>query len=231
MPFSPDVARAVAANVSSDTGSEAGLVESFVTVCAFLNDNEDRLSWRGKTRPSVSSQQDLQRLADKYFGAYRASDFPAVPKTVPDHVVSVILNTVHGYSDAECEHIKLEHQHSMCAENCVGALLERYVDSALRSHGWSWCCGSFVKAIDFLAKNDEGLWLPVQIKNRDNTENSSSSSVRYGTDIVKWFRSFSRTGKTNWGALPHDMGDYGLSEEGFIQFVEAYLEAEIATRE
>jgi SinI restriction endonuclease len=55
-----------------------------------------------------------------------------------------------------CEKIKIEHQYSMCAENCVGALLERYLDSVLRKQGWHWCCGDFIKAIDFINKDQNG---------------------------------------------------------------------------
>lgn len=62
----------------------------------------------------------------------------------------------------------------MCAENYAGNLLERYLDSVLRKNDWCWCCGDFVKAIDFIGKDDNGKWQALQIKNRDNTENSSS---------------------------------------------------------
>lgn len=115
----------------------------------------------------------------------------------------------------------------MCAENCVGALLERYLDSVLRANGWHWCCGDFVKAIDFVGRNTDGSWLALQIKNRDNSENSSSSAIRNGTPIQKWFRSFSKTGLTNWGNLPELMQGYSLSEEGFISFARTYLELEV----
>ncbi|MFM7980465.1 MAG: SinI family restriction endonuclease, partial [Candidatus Fonsibacter sp.] len=65
-----------------------------------------------------------------------------------------------------------------------------------------------------------------QIKNRDNSENSSNSAIRNGTEIKKWFRSFSRTGATNWSKLPVEMSQYGLSEEGFMEFVAMYLKNE-----
>lgn len=126
----------------------------------------------------------------------------------------------------ESARIKQEHQQAMGAENCVGALLERYLDSVLRNHGWYWCCGDFVKAIDFISVDENRNWLAVQVKNRDNTENSSSSAIRHGTPILKWFRSFSRTGSTNWQNLPLAMQGYGLTEAGFVAFVRAYIESE-----
>jgi hypothetical protein len=221
--FNIDLAKQVASAYSNDN-SEKSLIESFSQVCNFLADNPDRISWRSKKNiPSVKTQDGLKILAERYFSAYNKSDFPAVPGTVPDEMVSIVMQEAYGYSIEQCEEIKIEHQHSMCAENCVGALLERYLDSVLRPHSWHWCCGDFVKAIDFVSKTDDGKWLALQIKNRDNSENSSSSAIRSGTEIEKWFRSFSKTGKTNWNSLPKLMQGYNLSEQGFIDFVKSYL--------
>ncbi|MBD2188144.1 SinI family restriction endonuclease [Pseudanabaena mucicola] len=223
MTFNIDLARQVALAYSSNN-SEKSLIESFSQVCNFLADNPDRISWRSKKNiPSVETQAGLKILAERYFSAYNKSDFPAVPRTVPDEMVSIVMQEAYGYSVEQCEQTKIDHQHSMCAENCVGALLERYLDSVLRDHNWHWCCGDFVKAIDFVSKTDDCKWLALQIKNRDNSENSSSSAIRSGTEIEKWFRSFSKTGKTNWNNLPKLMQGYNLSEQGFVDFVKSYL--------
>jgi hypothetical protein len=219
-------AKQVAAMCCENTPAENGLLESFAQICSFLSENPEYMSWKGKNVPSVYIEAGLKTLADRYFSSYRKSDFPAIPGTVPDEMVSIVMQEAYGYTKAQSEKIKIEHQHSMCAENCVGALLERYLDSVLRSSGWHWCCGSFVKAIDFVKKNDDGTWLVLQVKNRDNSENSSSSAIRNGTSIQKWFRTFSRTGKTNWENLPELMRGYDLSEEGFILFSRQYLEQE-----
>ena len=226
MTFNIDLARQVA-SAYSNNNSEKSLVESFSQVCNFLSDNPESISWRNKKNiPSVETQDGLEILVERYFSAYKRSDFPAVPGTVPDEIVSIVMQEAYGYGIEQCKQIKIEHQHSMCAENCVGALLERYLDSVLRSHDWHWCCGDFVKAIDFVSKTDDGKWLTLQIKNRDNSENSSSSAIRNGTPIEKWFRSFSKTGKTNWHSLPKLMQGYDLSEQGFIIFVKSYLKKE-----
>jgi hypothetical protein len=58
----------------------------------------------------------------------------------------------------------------------------------------------------------------LQIKNRSNSENSASASVRAGTIIEKWFRINSMTGQTYWGSLPENQ-DGKCSEEGFYEFV------------
>jgi len=230
--FKDALAKQVALRHCSDTGSETGLIESFSQVCRFLFDNPDRLSWRSKANiPSLVDETGLERLAEKYFTSYRKSDFPAMPGTVPDEMVSIVIQEAYGYTVAETERMKCEHQHAMCAENCVGALLERYLDSVLRHSGWSWCCGDFVKAVDFVRRDVADNWLALQIKNRDNTENSSSSAIRNGTPIQKWFRSFSRTGGTNWKNLPPLMQGYPLSEVGFVFFVRRYFELEKANIE
>lgn len=232
MTFSKKKAQEIAEGVCSND-DERSLVSSFVEVCSFLSEYPDELSWRtsknNPVKPAVESDSGISILANRYFDSYRRSDFPAEPSTVPDQMVSVIMENAYGYSPEECERIKLEHQHAMCAENCVGNLLERYLDSKLRSSHWNWCCGEFVKAIDFLGKNKNDEWIALQIKNRDNSENSSSSAIRDGTRIQKWFRSFSkdtkkgRTSFTNWGNLPTLMEGYDLREDEFKTFVSGYI--------
>lgn len=222
MAFNNVLARNVAAESCNNQGEEEGLIEAFVQVCNFLYDNPDSLSWRSNNKPSVETKEDLKILAEKYFSGYRKSDFPVAAGTIPDEIVSIVMMEAFGYSKEDTDRIKIDHQRAMIAENCVGALLERYLDSVLRREGWNWCCGNFVKAIDFV-RRDENEWLALQIKDRDNSENSSSSAIRNNTTIEKWFRSFSKTGGTNWDNLPPLMQGFNLSEEGFTNFVRTYL--------
>ena len=226
MSFNLHQARLIAAELSDNSGSEEGLVESFAQVCSYLSEYPDAISWRGNNKPNVNTVDGVKILANRYFESYRSSDYPAIPGTVPDDMVSIVLQVAYGYDIQQSEFIKLAHQQSMCAENTVGALLERYLDSKLRNHNWHWCCGDFVKAIDFISKDQNGNLLELQIKNRDNSENSSSSAIRNDTNIQKWFRTYSRTGRTNWENLPTLMRGYELSEASFIAFVRTYLEEE-----
>ena len=231
--FDENLAREVAEQiVMKDSEDEKSLITSFVEVCRFLGEFPGEVSWNKKkntNQPSVLNPNDLSLLAQRYFEGYRRSDFPSEPSTKPDTMVSVIMHEAYGYSDEDCQRIQKEHQHSMCAENCVGNLLERYLDSVLRDYDWYWCCGELVKAIDFLGKNAQGEWIALQIKNRDNTENSSSKAIRDQTRIQKWYRSFSKDTKrgrkswTNWSKLPPLMEGYNLSEEGFEKFVIQYI--------
>jgi hypothetical protein len=227
MTFSEVTARNVASQIGNYQGEEAGLVEAFAKICAFLKDNPERLSWRSKSNtPEIATVTGLNTLANTYFTAYRKSDLPTIPDTFPDEIVGLVMTEAFGYTKQDVDRIKIEHQLAMSAENCVGALLERYLDSELRPYGWNWCCGSFVKAVDFVKQDKNGNWLALQIKNRDNSENSSSSAIRIGTKIEKWFRSFSRTGKTNWHNLPPLMQGYNLDEDGFERFVRQYIQKE-----
>lgn len=75
----------------------------------------------------------------------------------------------------------------MSAENMNGNILEEYLAQVLEPYGWIWCAGTTFKAIDlcYLKQNHEIL---LQVKNKYNTENSSSSAIRNGTKIIKWSR-------------------------------------------
>jgi SinI restriction endonuclease len=86
--------------------------------------------------------------------------------------------------------------------------------------------GSIVKSVDFIKPPlpDADVWTVLQVKNRDNSENSSSSAIRKGTMIEKWFRTYSKTGKTNWSNFPDEQMRTDLSEVLFQAFVKNYLE-------
>lgn len=197
-------------------------VRRFQCVCAFLHDNPERFSWRGN-RPDLTTRAGLTDIARKFFAVRQRRDYPAPPTTVPDEAVSIVMQVVYRYTAVEAERIKVEHQHSMSAENIVGALLERYISLVMEPHGWVWCAGDFVKAVDFIRYAPPNGWQAVQVKNRDNTENSSSKAIRNGTDIEKWFRSFSRKERYNWAAFPEVEFRRLLSEDGFRQFLRNYL--------
>lgn len=149
-----------------------------------------------------------------------------MPKTSPDTIVSIILNKFFNVSDDNVPLAIDWHMKAMGAENITGNLLERYIAQALEPRGWVWCSAPIVKAIDFI-KPDEQLttWEQLQIKNRDNSENSSSSTVRISTQIIKWHRTFAKTGATNWEAFPDEGLRSLLSEKNFHLFVRNYIES------
>lgn len=199
------------------------LSNKFISIINFLvySPESSPTFGRGKTALERGSEAYIKRLAFNFANSrnYRS---PTPPSTVPDKMVSVILNEYFGVEESQLPRIAIEHALSMGAENLVGDLLERYLASVLEPLGWVWCSGSVIKAVDFI-KGNGSQWHVLQVKNRDNSENSSSSNIRKGTDIKKWFRTFSRKEGSNWGAFPDAVAISLLSESKFIDFTKKYL--------
>ena len=159
---------------------------------------------------------DRPALLERYTRGLEWRGIPEIPKTQIDPVVVSIIQSKRG---DEANQILETKKWITAVEGSIGYLLERYIDSKITDGEWIWCTGSVVKSTDFIKKTDNG-WLQLQIKNRNNTENSSSAAVRSGTKIKMWFRFFSQTGKTNWNTLPVLLGkDYGMNEPDFQNFV------------
>ncbi len=204
---------------------EDDIQKKFATVFSLLSQDISYLSWRGNGKPSEPDSlknEDVKKILYGKFEKGRSPKAPKKPDTVPDEVVSIVLEEYYGVDKMKTPQIKEEHKLSMAAENIVGELLERYLAHVLEPHGWVWCSGDFVKAIDFIKEDTDG-WMLLQVKNRNNSENSSSSKIREGTEIKKWFRSFSKKNEFNWGKFPDEEAKKLLSEEGFREFVKSYL--------
>jgi hypothetical protein len=213
------IAREAMAAINPNWSAQYVQVAKFVTEFPEIGRN-----FRGRAAVSKGTEEYIRRLAHLYANG-RNPTVPRPPETVPDEMVSIILNEYFDVDSEKLDEVKRDHSLSMGAENMVGDLLERYIASVLEPHGWVWCAGSAVKAVDFIkAPSLEGAkWQLLQVKNRDNSENSSSSAIRDGTDIGKWFRCFSTKPKTNWDNFPDkDMRIY-LSEANFRSFVIEYL--------
>ena len=202
------------------------LENAFSSVITFLMQSPEAaaVAKGGRAAPSVGTLEYIQRQA-RAFSKARVPSGPKPPSTVPDEMVSYIL---HAYFDAPVEElprIQREHALSMGAENMVGKLLECYLASVLEPAGWIWCSGDVVKAADFIKPLDTSLtsWRLLQVKNRSNSENSSSSAIRNGTPIAKWFRTFSTKPGSNWDAFPDADLENKPSEDGFRSFVRDYL--------
>lgn len=201
------------------------LAEKYAGVVKFLMGHPGAASaMRGASSPPVGSDEYIRKQA-LAFAQSRDPKAPKPPETVPDEMVSVILVSYFGIAQADAERVKREHLLSMGAENMVGNLLERYLASVMEPKGWIWCSGAMVKAVDFIKPpaKDGGSWHLLQVKNRDNSENSSSSAIRNGTNIDKWHRTFSKKVGSNWSAFPDLSVRQEISESGFKDFVRDYL--------
>ncbi len=199
------------------------LSEKFSIIIRFLSDNPATASaLKGKGQPMVGTEEYITASATN-FKKGRDPRTPLPPSTIPDEMVSIILNKYFEVPFEELQKAEEWHRLSMGAENIVGDLLERYIAEVIEVHGWVWCSGSMVKAVDFVYFNSKTGWESLQVKNRDNTENYSSAAIRNGTPIQKWHRSFSKKRGANWDKFPSRGGKGNLSEEGFKFYVEKYL--------
>lgn len=179
---------------------------------------------KGNKKIVQGSQDYIKDLAEK-FSSSRLGKAPKKPSTVPDEMVSEILHIYFDISQEELDEVKHLHSLSMAAENIVGDLLERYIASVIEPEGWIWCSGSTVRAVDFIKPpvNHDDKWILLQVKNRSNSENSSSGAIREGTEIKKWHRTNAMTGATRWDKFPCAIGSNSLNETDFIKFVRKYL--------
>ena len=169
----------------------------------------------------VIGSDEYIKLRAANFSLSRQPRAPKPPETVPDEMVSFIINKYFDVPENELKKAVELHSLSMGAENLIGDIFERYIASVVENHDGVWCSGSIVSAVDFIYRKEHG-WAALQIKNRDNSENSSSASVRDNTDIKKWFRTFSKKAGDNWDNFP-PIADAILSEIGFRNYVADYL--------
>lgn len=157
----------------------------------------------------------------------------ATPKSsCSDPAIKLLVQITQGSSDESASSEESFHNLYMSAENIQGNLLEEYIAKKVRPYGFLWCAGNVLRAIDFC--NTDGSTL-LQIKNKNNTENSSSSNIREGTTIEKWYRLGSRTQngqlfpKFRWDDLNaiinenktegFDLPPCNMSEEDYQSFI------------
>ncbi|RED26932.1 SinI restriction endonuclease [Flavobacterium cutihirudinis] len=178
-----------------------------------------------KVEQPVPLKEYLHKFIDAYNKGY--SNRPSLrignsSKTHSDPIVGLIFSLrVANTSEAELKKIVDGHSLQMSIENIIGDLLEEYLSIKLSDYGWVCCWGSSIDAVDFCNSKGELL----QIKNSDNSENSSSSRVRNGTEIKKWSRRKStQNNKFSWEELIELTGAKNISEEDFRSFVKSTIE-------
>jgi SinI restriction endonuclease len=143
------------------------------------------------------------------------------PGTVADPIIETIISArLTGLTTAHLEQIKYAHRLAMSAENIQGLLLEEFLAEQLADYGWFCGWGDVIRHVDFCHRDGSLL----QIKNRSNSENSSSSRVRINQPIEKWYRVDAKTGRFQWSYFNQKYGTNRFSEESFILFVQRTLE-------
>ncbi|WP_230283252.1 SinI family restriction endonuclease [Deinococcus sp. 23YEL01] len=184
-------------------------------------------------RGAFSGKGDIdENFIRKAVKSYQADKIKEISlkdvNTKSDSAVERIAVAAGKISEEHIEKASENHRWLMQSENVLGVLLEKYIDSKISKQGWLWCAGSFIKAVDFIYPLESGEYKILQIKNSSNSENSSSSAIRDGTEIEKWFRRYATTGKYNWDALNKMIEeatgeDPGFQESDFMDFINKTL--------
>lgn len=220
--FIPDAQAVARAAIEAQGHGE--LADKFSIIIKYLEENPGAASKLRSRGVEIGSEEYIHLAALQFVGS-RKKLRPTTPSTIPDEMVSFILHHWFGIPEDQLQRIKAEHQLSMGAENMVGDLLERYLAEGLEPAGWVWISGSLITGADFLLPLEGGKWNILQVKNRSNSENSSSSHIRVGTEIDKWHRTDSKKPGARWEKFPHVISRVNFSEEGFKQFAQQYLQS------
>lgn len=177
----------------------------------------------------------LSRWISKFVDAWKTlpSQRIANPKgSVTDHALIKMI-APHVDSGEKAEDLVKYHNLFMSAENIGGELLEEYIASKVEQYDWIWCRGKILTAVDFCNKSCTEF---VQIKNKENTENSPGRGFRIDHGAPSWFRMYSKkkSGKiaTRWPDLMEiikrgakryadNIPDDLLNEDDYLQFIES----------
>ncbi|WP_300259997.1 SinI family restriction endonuclease [Clostridium sp.] len=173
----------------------------------------------------------VRKWIEKYCNACLnlPSQKTAKPKdSCDDPVLNLMIENIKDLSEEESSTWLSHHNLFMSAENIQGELLEQYIANKLDPSIWFWCRGPIVYSTDFCTLDGKNF---LQIKNKYNTENSSSDKVRDGRRIIKWFRV--KKGmrhkkpypKFNWESLNKILNsiqpecNYNLNEDDYRNFI------------
>jgi SinI restriction endonuclease len=205
---------------------------NFEAFLGFVYDFPIVVNKKGRVQLSRdSSTQEVRRFLESYMKANfnaraRRIEWKDVA-TMADPAVDEVLQVFGNRDKTHMETIKEYHRSSMAAENKIGDLLEAYLATKLEPNGWFWCSSGIIKGVDFFKGGDPIRLL--QVKNRSNSENSSSSKIRETLEnagcpvkIEKWYRIESGTGRTHWEELEGNASQRMANEAGFYDFIRTY---------
>lgn len=195
------------------------LLESHRIILKTCYDNPD-------LAPNIKAKTP-EHLAETWLNKYNNSydnrisqRISKLPGTVADPIISVIINArLTELTAVHLEQIKYAHRLSMSAENIQGLLLEEFLANQLTDYGWYCCWGESIRHVDFCHVDGSLL----QVKNRSNSENSSSSRVRMNQPIEKWYRVDAKTGSYQWSYFNDKYNTDRFSEQNFVAFVQQIL--------
>lgn len=226
----------IAAEEAAELGEKLGLLRS---VLEFIYEYPVVVSKRAGIQLALVQDEAairnyVRQLLRSYFAKRKTRISLSDVQTVPDPAVDAVLEAFGHVPRGELKAFSERHRKSMAAENKIGDLLETYLASVLEPRGWIWCCGNLLIGVDFFRPalavgkqvSEPAL---LQVKNRSNSENSSSKRIRELVEmlgcpvrITEWHRCRASDGSTCWAALV-DNEDLSLADEQrFHDFVRSY---------
>jgi hypothetical protein len=188
-------------------------IEIVFQVC--LSDSERCPKIHGKFN---TAEKTINKWIKNYKNGYEnrpSKAYGKPPQTLPDRIIDEMIKArIRNLSPTQLIEIRFAHRLSMSAENILGLFLEEYLATKLKLYGWACAWGHTLKSVDFCHRTGALL----QVKNRSNSENSSSSKVRNGTKIQKWHRVDANNGSYYWEELEQEIGAK-MNETDFREFV------------
>ena len=187
--------------ICAEINLDWNLVECIVRACIA---NPALVSAR-RAAAADSQRDKLQKWLTKINNGYlnRPSQKTDAPMTtISDPLIDTIFDE-YGYDNIG--EIRINHRNSMKVENTLGDLLEEYIHNNILETSWRVAWGESLRAIDLVRGSGGGNFVLLQVKNKYNSENSSSVTVRAGTTIEKWHR-LNRDGSTGWTDLCSILG-------------------------
>jgi hypothetical protein len=171
---------------------------------------------------ATNDEEFIHKWVDKYYNGYEnrpSKKKGNIPGTKPDKLINTVINTrFNQLKNEEITNIMYTHRLSMTIENILGDILEEYLSIRLKEYKWYKAWGDTLNKIDFICQDGSEL----QVKNKSNTENSSSLTVRYGTRILKWARMNANKGTFFWDDLKelcNASNAKNISEKNYTKFV------------
>ena len=210
--------------ISSVQSTETADATKFLKVLEFCFKYPDAASGIHSSKPKLSRAW-IKKKAEE-FVTQRDTTRPQLTNNVTDPLVTEIATGLFGIEPSQISQLLNDHKVAMAAENKIGSLLEEYIASIMEPKGWIWCSGNIIKAVDFIKfpANSSNKPVLLQIKNRSNSENSSSANIRKETTIEKWYRLDAGTGQTRWNKFPDSQGVTLLTEKGFEKYVKSRID-------
>jgi len=195
---------------------DENLEKSYLGLLRFLSENpEFVVRLRGNNPPKFGTLEYFTKTAEM-FSAGRVISPPVNSGKTTDPLLGSLFQQLNSCTNSEVEKAIRIHGDLMILENKVGKILEHYLSARLEPLGWIWCSGDFVEKVDFVKIVEGNNHELLQVKNKDVTENSSSSKGR--GDVPKWARLKGKKAITDWENFPDLEARNLVSETDFLEY-------------